>query len=38
MYALFAICSALSPSRVDDSIVNVMKERYGEQFSKMSRG
>ncbi|KAI0761861.1 eukaryotic translation initiation factor 3 subunit 6 [Irpex lacteus] len=38
MYALFAICNALSPSRVDDNILNVVKERYGEQLSKMSRG
>ncbi|KAF8908097.1 eukaryotic translation initiation factor 3 subunit 6 [Gymnopilus junonius] len=38
MYALFAICSALSPSRFDDNIANIAKERYGEQFAKMSRG
>ncbi|TDL20576.1 hypothetical protein BD410DRAFT_750769 [Rickenella mellea] len=38
MYALFAICNALSPSRLDDSILNIVKERYGEQFAKMSRG
>ncbi|KAH9920030.1 eukaryotic translation initiation factor 3 subunit 6 [Epithele typhae] len=38
MYALFAICNALSPTRVDDNISNIVKERYGEQFSKMSRG
>ncbi|KAI0087211.1 eukaryotic translation initiation factor 3 subunit 6 [Irpex rosettiformis] len=38
MYALFAICNALSPSRVDDNILNVVKERYGEQLAKMSRG
>ncbi|KAI0700304.1 eukaryotic translation initiation factor 3 subunit 6 [Cytidiella melzeri] len=38
MYALFAICNALSPSRVDDNILNVTKERYGEQLAKMSRG
>ncbi|EKM53293.1 uncharacterized protein PHACADRAFT_259556 [Phanerochaete carnosa HHB-10118-sp] len=38
MYALFAICTALSPTRVDDNISNIVKERYGEQFAKMSRG
>ncbi|KAJ7905037.1 eukaryotic translation initiation factor 3 subunit 6 [Mycena leptocephala] len=38
MYALFAICNALSPSRLDDNIANISKERYGEQFAKMVRG
>ncbi|KAG5634029.1 hypothetical protein H0H81_003718, partial [Sphagnurus paluster] len=38
MYALFAICNALSPSRYDDNIANISKERYGEQFAKMARG
>ncbi|KAH9896841.1 eukaryotic translation initiation factor 3 subunit 6 [Cubamyces lactineus] len=38
MYALFSICNALSPTRVDDNISNIVKERYGEQFAKMSRG
>jgi len=38
MYALFAVCNALSPSRVDDNILNIVKERYGEQLAKMSRG
>ncbi|OCH90225.1 eukaryotic translation initiation factor 3 subunit 6 [Obba rivulosa] len=38
MYALFAICNALSPSRIDENISNIVKERYGEQFTKMSRG
>lgn len=38
MYALFAICNALSPSRIDENISNIVKERYGDQFAKMSRG
>lgn len=38
MYSLFAICNALSPSRLDDNIANVSKERYGEQIGKMTRG
>lgn len=38
MYALFAICNALSPSRLDDNILNIVKEKYGDQVSRMSRG
>ncbi|KAL0070998.1 hypothetical protein AAF712_001556 [Marasmius tenuissimus] len=38
MYALYAICHALSPSRLDDNITNTAKERYGEQLTRMSRG
>ncbi|KAF9465863.1 eukaryotic translation initiation factor 3 subunit 6 [Collybia nuda] len=38
MYALFAVCNALSPSRLDDNIANISKERYGEQYAKMARG
>ncbi|EGN94376.1 hypothetical protein SERLA73DRAFT_188222 [Serpula lacrymans var. lacrymans S7.3] len=38
MYALFAICHALSPTRLDDNILNIVKEKYGEQFAKMSKG
>jgi len=38
MYALFAMCNALSPSRLDDNIANISKERYGEQYAKMARG
>lgn len=38
MYALFALCHALSPSRLDDNILNTVKERYGEQITRMSRG
>ena len=36
MYALFAICNVLSPSRLDDNISNIVKERYSDQLSKMS--
>jgi translation initiation factor 3 subunit L len=36
MYALFAICNVLSPSRLDDNISNIVKERYSEQLPKMS--
>ena len=38
MYALFAICNALSPSRLDDNILNIVKDRYGDQFARLSRG
>ncbi|TFK37025.1 eukaryotic translation initiation factor 3 subunit 6 [Crucibulum laeve] len=38
MYALFAVCNALSPTRLDDNIANIAKERYGEQYAKMARG
>jgi translation initiation factor 3 subunit L len=38
MYALFAICHALSPSRLDDNIANIAKERFSEQYAKMIRG
>jgi translation initiation factor 3 subunit L len=37
MYALFAICTAICPSRLDDNISNTVKDRYSDQFSKMSR-
>ncbi|KAG9123478.1 hypothetical protein FRC07_014884 [Ceratobasidium sp. 392] len=38
MYALLAICNALSPSRLDDAIMTNLKEKYGEQHTKMSKG
>jgi len=38
MYALFAMCHAIAPSRLDDNIANIAKERYGEQYAKMARG
>lgn len=36
MYALFTICNTLSPSRLDDNIANIAKERYSEQLGKMA--
>ncbi|KIJ56384.1 hypothetical protein M422DRAFT_73174 [Sphaerobolus stellatus SS14] len=38
MYALSAICHALSPSRMDENMLNIVKERYGEQMTKMALG
>ncbi|KAG8826371.1 hypothetical protein FRB91_010843 [Serendipita sp. 411] len=37
MYALFAICNCLSPSKLDEQILNNAKERYSDQISKMSQ-
>ncbi|OMH84171.1 Eukaryotic translation initiation factor 3 subunit L [Zancudomyces culisetae] len=38
MYALMAICLALSPTRVDEQIHSHLREKYGEQQSRMQRG
>ncbi|KAG9023596.1 hypothetical protein FS837_005699, partial [Tulasnella sp. UAMH 9824] len=38
MYALLAMCHALSPSRLDDNIMSVIRERFGDQYNKMLRG
>jgi translation initiation factor 3 subunit L len=38
MYALIAICVALCPTRLDDTIHTAVREKYGEQFSRMQRG
>lgn len=38
MYAMFAMCNALSPSRLDDNIANIAKERYADAYTKMARG
>lgn len=38
MYALLAISCALCPTRLDENIQNTMRDKYGEQFAKMSRG
>lgn len=38
MYALFSICHALSPGRVDDAVQSTAKEKFGEQITKMGRG
>jgi translation initiation factor 3 subunit L len=36
MYALFAICNCLSPSKLDEQILSNAKERYADQIAKMS--
>jgi len=38
MYALLALCQTLAPTRLDDNVVNIVRERYGEQMSRMGRG
>ncbi|OMJ29414.1 Eukaryotic translation initiation factor 3 subunit L [Smittium culicis] len=38
MYALLAMCMALSPSRVDEQTHNTLREKYGEQYNRLQRG
>lgn len=38
MYALVAICVAFSPTRLDDTIHTALREKYGEQLTRMQRG
>ncbi|KAI9753198.1 MAG: hypothetical protein M1815_006316 [Lichina confinis] len=38
MYALVAICVAFHPTRLDDTIHMALREKYGEQFTRMQRG
>ncbi|KAG6334199.1 hypothetical protein ID866_4884 [Astraeus odoratus] len=38
MYALLALCQTLAPTRLDDNVINIVRERYGEQMSRMGRG
>jgi len=38
MYALIAICVALCPVRLDDTIHATLREKYGDQFTRMQRG
>jgi translation initiation factor 3 subunit L len=38
MYALVAICVALHPTRLDDTIHTAVREKYGDQLARMQRG
>jgi len=38
MYALVAICVAMQPTKLDDTIHTALREKYGEQFVRMQRG
>ncbi|KAG1765551.1 RNA polymerase I-associated factor PAF67-domain-containing protein [Suillus occidentalis] len=38
MYALLALCYVLAPTRLDDNVMNIVRERYGDQIGRMCRG
>ncbi|KAJ1569964.1 Eukaryotic translation initiation factor 3 subunit L, partial [Nowakowskiella sp. JEL0078] len=38
MYAMLAMCLALSPQRIDENVQTLLKEKYGEQLTKMQKG
>jgi len=38
MYALIAICVALHPTRLDDTIHTALREKYGDQLLKLQKG
>ncbi|PLN79705.1 putative eukaryotic translation initiation factor 3 subunit EifCl [Aspergillus taichungensis] len=38
MYALIAICVALQPTRLDDTIHSALREKYGEQLHRLQQG
>ncbi|KAF9223203.1 eukaryotic translation initiation factor 3 subunit 6 [Gyrodon lividus] len=38
MYALLALCHTLAPTRLDDNVMNIVRERYGDQMARMGRG
>ena len=38
MYALIAMCVAFSPTRLDDTIHQALREKYGEDLQKLQRG
>ncbi|KAI8377870.1 RNA polymerase I-associated factor PAF67-domain-containing protein [Radiomyces spectabilis] len=38
MYALLAICIAMSPTRLDENIHSQLREKHGEQLFKMQKG
>jgi len=38
MYALIAICHAFNPVKLDDIIHTALREKYGDQLSKLQRG
>ena len=38
MYALLAICIALSPQRVDEQVHTMLREKYGDRIQRMQRG
>jgi translation initiation factor 3 subunit L len=38
MYALLSLCHTLAPTRLDDNVMNIVRERYGDQMTRMGRG
>lgn len=38
MYALLAMCVALSPQRVEENVHNVLREKYGDHMNRITRG
>lgn len=38
MYALFALCTTLAPSRLDDNVLSSARERFADQTARMGRG
>ncbi|GAA6004551.1 hypothetical protein JCM10207_000930 [Rhodosporidiobolus poonsookiae] len=38
MYALLAIAQALCPTKVDEGIATAMKDKFGEQYGRLTRG
>ena len=38
MHALLTICCALCPTRLDENLQSTMREKYGEQLSRMMKG
>ncbi|KAJ3300164.1 Eukaryotic translation initiation factor 3 subunit L [Borealophlyctis nickersoniae] len=38
MYALLSMSVALSPQRIDENVHTLMREKYGDQLTKMQRG
>ncbi|KAF8546864.1 eukaryotic translation initiation factor 3 subunit 6 [Imleria badia] len=38
MYALLALCNTLAPTRLDDNVMNIVREKYGDQMTRMGRG
>ncbi len=38
MYALLAICCALSPTRLDENLQTIMRDKNGEQMARMAKG
>ena len=38
MYALVAICVAFCPTKLDDTIHTALREKYGDQFTRLQKG